>query len=57
MDRYLHDPDYPGHSSARGKQAARGEDRRRVHEMQSKLDALEDRAGDNGIPPGTLRGG
>ena len=25
MDGYLHDPDYPGHFSARGKQAARAE--------------------------------
>jgi len=29
---------------------------RRVHEIQSELDALEDLARHNGIPPGTLRG-
>jgi len=29
---------------------------RRVHEGQSELDALEDLAWHNGIPPGTLRG-
>jgi hypothetical protein len=29
---------------------------RRVREAQSELDALEDLARHNGIPPGTLRG-
>ncbi len=29
---------------------------RRVDEIQSELDALEDLARHNGIPPGTLRG-
>jgi hypothetical protein len=29
---------------------------RRVHETQSEIDALEDLARHNGIPPGTLRG-
>ena len=29
---------------------------RRVHEIQSEIDALEDLARHNGIPPGTLRG-
>jgi hypothetical protein len=29
---------------------------RRAYEIQSKLDALEDLARHNGIPPGTLRG-